>query len=200
MNPLENYWVDVNICWVYAKFLPFLFILLFSLLLFYFFQKKIVSKNKILVTITCFIFLVIPFSSYFYFFPVYRGDIFDLAEKPQTSIKFSKNKKLVIFVLPDCSYCHESKFFIEKLIKRNPTIEIEIWICGIESDSYYESIKSQKLKIRPYSEFNKIISLTQGIFPTYAISEKQKLVNSWTNQSFGARSLDEIEAFFEVHK
>ncbi len=42
--------------------------------------------------------------------------------------------------------------------------------------------------------------ITNGVFPTFAITKNGKLEKRWSNQSFGTRALDEIESFFEVHK
>lgn len=79
-------------------------------------------------------------------------------------------------------------------------MEVEIWISGDQQDSFYKSIELKKVKILQNNEIDETIRLTHGIFPTYLITKNQKVVKLWTNQSFGARSLDEIEAFFKVHK
>jgi glutaredoxin len=162
--------------------------------------KQNLIRKKLPKFASYFLILFSPISIYFYLFPIYQGDIFDLGQKPKTTIQFSTNKKLVVFALPDCPYCHESRLILEKLLKRNPSIQIEIWICGNQFDSYYSSIESKNLKIIQFNEFDKTIYLTEGVFPTYVITENRKLVKRWTNRTFGARSLDELEAFFEVHK
>jgi hypothetical protein len=200
MNWFEDILLNINLSWFSVRIMPFILIQSIAILVCSLLIKTRIFNLRILKITFFTIIFCGPISIYFYFYPIYRGDLFELGGRPNTKIEFPKQKKLVVFVLPDCPYCHESIYFIEKLLKRNSNMEIEIWICGNQEDSFYNSNHSKKLKISRINEFERTLHLTQGIFPTYTISEKQKLVKRWTNQSFGVRSLDEIEAFFEVHK
>ena len=199
MNSIETYFLDFGLSWSSSKALPYFLSILLGLILVFLLKKIRFNKKWIKWAISLFV-LLLPFSIYFAFYPIYEGDFSNQGIKPKSKIQFPSSKTLTVVVLPDCPYCHESIYFIEKLLKRNSNMEIEIWICGNQEDSFYNSNHSKKLKISRINEFERTLHLTQGIFPTYTISEKQKLVKRWTNQSFGVRSLDEIEAFFEVHK
>ena len=78
-------------------------------------------------------------------------------------------------------------------------VQIEIWISGDQEEGFYNSMRSKRFKILQNNEFDETVFLTKGVFPTFVISKNQKLIKRWTNQYFGARALDEIESFFEVH-
>ena len=197
MNSFEYILLEVNFSWLFARLLPYLLIQMIAVLIYLISRKKIKFRRKIFNPLLSAFILFSPTPIYFYFFPIYQGDIYELGEKPKTKIKFSKDTKLVVFALPECPYCHESVVILKQLLKRNPKLKIEIWITGDYGDTFYNSILSKRVKILQNKQFEKTIYLTKGIFPTFAITSNGKLVECWSNQTFGARALDKIEFFFE---
>lgn len=199
MNSFELILLKLNLSWVLARILPFILIQAFAISTFFILRKKLIVRKKIFVLLLSVILLLGPTTIYFYFYPIFKGDVLNLGERPRTKILFSEKKKIVVFVLPDCSYCHESLTVLRDLLKRNPNLQIEIWITGENKDSFYNSIDSDRVKIVCNDKFDQTIYLTQGVFPTYALTNKKKLIKRWTNESFGARALDEMEQFFKVY-
>ena len=199
MNMLENFFLNLNFSWFSSRFSAYMVIQLISIVVFYIIRKKNHFKRKFFKLALYSFILLTPTLTYFYFYPIFKGDVLNLGEKPRTKILFSEKKKVVVFVLPDCSYCHESLTVLRDLLKRNPNLQIEIWITGENKDSFYNSIDSDRVKIVRNDKFDQTIYLTQGVFPTYALTNKKKLIKRWTNESFGARALDEMEQFFKVY-
>jgi hypothetical protein len=196
---LENFFLNLNFSWFSSRFSAYMVIQLISIMIFYIIRKKNHFKRKFFKLALYSLILLTPTLTYFYFYPIFKGDVLNLGERPRTKILFSEKKKIVVFVLPDCSYCHESLTVLRDLLKRNPNLQIEIWITGENKDSFYNSIDSDRVKIVRNDKFDQTIYLTQGVFPTYALTNKKKLIKRWTNESFGARALDEMEQFFKVY-
>jgi hypothetical protein len=196
---LENFFLNLNFSWFSSRFSAYIVIQLISILVFYIIKIKNQFKRKFFKLALYAFILLTPTLTYFFFYPIFKGDILNLGEKPRTKVLFSEKKKVVVFVLPDCAYCHESLSVLRGLLKRNPKLQIEIWITGENKDSFYNSIDSDRVKIVRNDKFDQTIYLTQGVFPTYALTNKKKLIKRWTNESFGARALDEMEQFFKVY-
>jgi hypothetical protein len=198
MNPIEQFFLDLNFSWFISRIAPFFIIQISACLVYVLSRKKVFLRNKIRSIVYALFILTAPIFFYFYSNPIYQGDLFDLGETPSTKVEFPKEKKLIVFTLPDCPYCHESVIFLKRLIKRSPKLEIEIWITGQENDPFYNLIRSKRVKIVQNEDFDNTVYLTKGIFPCFVISNEEKLVKRWTNKTFGMRALDEIEQFFEV--
>jgi hypothetical protein len=141
--------------------------------------------------------VILPLTCYFLFNPIYTGDISKNGKKVKTNFQFSNKKKLVILVLPDCPYCHESIVISKKLIERNPKIEIEYWVIGDMKDSKIEQLRSAKISVIQNDDIENAIYLSKGIFPTYVLTNHREIEKRWTNNEFGVIALDEIEQFFK---
>ncbi len=196
MNLFEAFFLNLSFSWTFSKFAPYLIILSLSIYLSIKIKKTIATKPIIKLLLTSFIFSI-PIATYFFFFPIYTGDLINTGKKVKTNFEFSERKKLVVIVLPDCPYCHESMIISKKLIERNPKLEIEYWVTGDVTDSKIEKLKSDKISVIKNPEIDKTIYLTEGVFPTYALTYNRKLEKRWTNNEFGVLALDEIERFFE---
>ncbi len=195
LNFFEAFFLNLSFSWTFSKFAPYLIIFILS---FFGFRKiiKVISPKPLLkITLGIFIFLL-PILSYFFLFPIYTGDLINAGKKVKTNFEFSERKKLVVIVLPDCPYCHESMIISKKLIERNPKLEIEYWVTGDVTDSKIEKLKSNRISIIKNPEIDKTIYLTEGVFPTYALTNNRNLEKRWTNNEFGVLALDEIEQFF----
>jgi hypothetical protein len=197
MNRIESFFLDLNFSWTLSKISPLLMIIVFSIFIFWILKKLFPFKIRLFIGVFIFITLT---TCYFYVFPVYKGDLYDLGDQPKTKIKLPINKRLIVFALPGCPYCHESVKYLQRLIERNSNIELEIWITGEQKDLFYNSIISDRVKIKANIDSDETFYITNGVFPTFAITKNGKLEKRWSNQSFGTRALDEIESFFEVHK
>lgn len=194
MNQIEDFFLALNTSWILSKFIPYFLIFLISIFL----LKKLKSINFQKPLIKKFIGLLIvilPITFYLLFNPIYIGDITNKGIKVKSKIIFSKEKKLIILVLPECPYCHESIAISKKLIERNPKLKIEYWVTGDVIDSKFDKLKSDRISILQNREIEKTIYLTEGVFPTYLITKNKQIVKRWTNNEFGVLALDEIEFF-----
>lgn len=199
MNYLENFLLESGLSWSASKAFPYLFCVLFGLILVFIF-RKIKIKTKWIFRIILILFFLLPFVIYFSIYPIYEGDFSNQGIKPHSSIQFPSSKSLTVIALPDCPYCYQSIALMKKIKKRNPTIPISYWIVSADT----LPPKSAILKVIP-SEFStsqhhnvsEISKLVQGTFPCFIISENKKAVKLWNNNQFGVCALDEIEEFFK---
>jgi hypothetical protein len=196
MNVIENFLLDFNLSWTTSKYLPVVLIIIVWILIF-----RIILNFKALTTLLKItigiLVLFLSLTSYFIFNPVYTGDIYNGGEIIETKLVFPNQKKLIVIALSDCQYCHQSIEILNKLTERNPKIQIEYWLTGSGFDAEITRLKSKQIVVKQNSEIEESILLTEGVFPTFVLSQKGKLAKRWTNQSFGSLALDEIESFFD---
>ena len=100
MNMLENFFLNLNFSWFSSRFSAYMVIQLISIVVFYIIRKKNHFKRKFFKLALYSFILLTPTLTYFYFYPIFKGDVLNLGEKPRTKILFSEKKKVVVFVLP----------------------------------------------------------------------------------------------------
>ncbi len=196
MNVIENLLLDFNLSWTASKYLPIVLIIIVWILIF----RIILNLNSLITLLKITIGILVLFlslTSYFIFNPVYTGDIFNEGKTVETKLIFPKQKKLIVIALSDCPYCHQSIEILNKLTERNQKIQIEYWLTGGGFDAKITRLKSKRIDVKQNIEIEESILLSEGVFPTFVLIEKGKLVKRWTNQSFGTLALDEIETFFD---
>jgi hypothetical protein len=165
----------------------------------YLFFRKFKFKKNYLNLLKSILLLALPISIYFALHPIYEGDIFNLGIKINSTIELKSNKTLSIVVLPDCPFCMETIPLVKNLKERNPKMNVE-YIIAANPHEIPHGIADKIPKncmFRIESDLQKLGQITHGAFPTYLISENEKIVLLWRSEHFGTKALDEIESFFK---
>jgi hypothetical protein len=199
MNSIETYFLDFGLSWSLSKALPYFLAILLGLILALLLKKIRFNKKSIKWAISLFG-LLLPFSIYFAFYPIYEGDFSNQGIKPKSQIQFPSSKTLTVVVLPDCPYCHQSIPIINKIKTRNPKMTINYWVVASDSLPAKTRILSKipsEFRVFQQHDVVEISQLTLGTFPCFVLSDKKKVNKVWNNNQFGVQAIDEIEAFFE---
>ena len=221
MNSVELFFLDLGFSWTFSKLFPYLFSIVVGIILVLFYSKffssrlKNISRTYFLyrkktVTLSLnfflqFILILIPFSIYFAYSPIYKGDF---SNNSVEILKSEDEKELVsgkFFVLsiPGCPHCFNTIDKMIKIKKRIPNIEIEYVVCSNDPETlrpYQDQIPNIKLlgdyiNVR-LAENSEIISrLASGRFPSFALVQKNKIFK-WSNDNFGVCAVDYVESIF----
>ena len=198
MNKIDLIILDLGLGWTQGKLVSYGLFLFIGFVL-YLLIRKLKVKNRILNLLKSIITIVFPISTYFIFYPIYEGDIFNLGLKTKLTIELNTEKTLSIVVLPDCPFCLETIPLAKKLKARNPKMNIE-YIIASRPNEFPHGIADKIPKncnFRLESDLQKLGQVTHGAFPTYIISNNKTIVRLWRNEHFGTKALDEIETFFK---
>ncbi|MBM3185900.1 MAG: hypothetical protein FJZ67_06335 [Bacteroidetes bacterium] len=198
MNWIETHFLDIGLSWSSSKALPYFLSILLGLILVFLIKKIRFNKNWIKWAISLFV-LLLPFSVYFAFYPIYEGDFSNLGVIPNSKIKFPTQKALTVVVLPDCPYCHQAIPLIDKIKSRNPKMTINYWVVTSDSLPPKTGILSKissDYQVCQRLDVVEISQLVLGTFPCFILSENNKAIKVWNNNQFGVRALDEMEGFF----
>jgi len=195
MNSIELLVLQLWGSFLVAKFLPFVLLLLAGLLIGRILYIKFSSRkiNRTILVAFCSLSTITPVACYFALFPIYQGDLIDLGYKPKTSIRFGQSKKLVVIALPGCRYCSESTQHMKGIEPYTKT-PIEYWVLGSDSLdlSAYQALVGNQINCELKSNLSEVLPITEGSFPTYVLIENGKITKAWHNDSFGVRSLNEL--------
>jgi len=198
LNNLDLYLLDFGLSWTQSKLIGYCIFISLGIIFLIVFKKWKIKKNY-LNLLKSILIAGLPISIYFAFYPIYEGDIFSSGVKIKSSIELSNEKTLSIVVLPDCPFCLETIPLVKKLKERNPKINIE-YIIASRPNEIPHGIADKIPKnctFRLVSDLQKLGQITHGAFPTYLISENEKIVILWRSEHFGTKALDEIESFFK---
>lgn len=181
-----------------SKFVPYILMILLGLLLAKLFLKKTISLKLLFRFPILFVVLLVPFSVYFAFVPIYEGDFSNEGREIKQKLNLSEDKNLLIIILADCPYCIESIKTSKTLFKKEKKLKIEYVIVNGEKQ---DSIKfSRMLKgVAACSLIKNSIPLqevTQGSFPSFIMTKNKKPKKVWNNNTFSVRAWDEIIATF----
>ena len=86
MNPIEQFFLDLNFSWFISRIAPFFIIQISACLVYVLSRKKVFLRNKIRSIVYALLVLTAPIFFYFYSNPIYQGDLFDLGETPSTKV------------------------------------------------------------------------------------------------------------------
>lgn len=198
MNVVEQFLLNSGFSWMWSKLSIFIFIFLVSLTIAIFLLIKTHWSKFLKIPLAIFI-TVLPFTIYFIFYPIYTGDLIDESKKVSSNYLFPSNKTLNIFVLKGCPFCENTIEYMIDLHNRKPVIPIRYIIIGERDDKFpgfTNKIPSYCEKVYEPSGL-KAGELTEGNYPCYVLSKNGKGEKKWFNDSFGMKSMDIIEAFFE---
>jgi hypothetical protein len=194
---MESFLLNLGLSFTLSKLIPYLFSLVFGLILTFLFLKKS-KKNgiglvpKLLISS---VLVVAPFLIYFAIHPIYQGDFSNNSYSVASTIDFPKKKQLTIIALANCPYCIQSIEASKLLKKKNPAISIEYWVLSnnpmhqLKYKKLLGNTAQVKLKARISDE---LAVIAKGSYPTFVISNKHKAIKVWNNDSFGVMAMDEV--------
>lgn len=196
-NAFEDILLDIGLGWTLAKFLPFFLLILAGGLLAWRLikWKQLLWLKLIIISVLS----LSPAATYFYFFPIYQADFFNITYKPAVMPKITQNEAfLAVVVLPGCPYCEGSVKTMNALIKKNPKLQIYYYLVSEDpiSEAKFKRNLNAKIKVIYNQDATLWMLASEGIFPSYLLFDKGKLKAAWHNTTFGVRSLD----FLAVYK
>jgi len=194
---MESFLLNLGLSFTSSKLFSYIFFVGIGLLLAFLFFKK--SKNgsisKIPKLIISLVLFVSPFLIYFAIHPIYQGDFSNNSYPIDSKVDFPKNKQLTIIALANCPYCIQSIETSKLLKKKNPGMRIEYWVLS-SSPAHYMKYKKLlgnaaqiKLKARISDE---LAIIAKGSYPTFVLSDNNKGIKAWNNDSFGVMAMDEV--------
>jgi hypothetical protein len=194
MNWIESLLLDVGFSWSWSKLLPFFMVSILGSIGWMLFQKRIPTiRLKVVFFIVS---IAIPFFSYFIYSPLYRNDFngtYVIRPIPKELIRMEKNE-LVVLALPHCPFCFESIAIANKLIKRNPGIQITYLVLSHEPTgaNKFRSLADKRIRFKLAIHFSELETVCSGMFPAFLI-RKDAAISVWDFNQIGPSSLDEIE-------
>lgn len=192
MNFFETIFLDLGFSWTLAKLIPYVLMALLGFILVYTLHQRVKQRLKkwLSMSILC----LLPFGTYFAFFPIYQGDFVNTHFQPTCLEKFPSKITLNVVVLPSCPYCHETIPFMNKLIERHPNLHIRYVVVAKSSKSMrgFRSTLNRKIAVDLSKKPEDWIIMAQGGFPCMILSEHKKIIYAWENDHFGVRAIDDI--------
>ena len=197
MNLFEIFLLDLGFSWQNSRLLPFVIILISSLVIVWLIRRHKFNKLWLNVSLKMAI-VIFPLVLYFMVYPVYKGDLWDLSRNLTIKNKESVSKSsLQVYVLPNCPYCVETIELMNLFHKRNPKIKIEYVIVSASGGGKMVKTIPEYIKVIYEPNSRSIEKITQGSYPSFVMS-KNKTLFIWDNNSFGLKSLDVIESAFSI--
>jgi hypothetical protein len=196
-KPIELHLIQLNWSWTIAKLTPYLFYIVEGLMLFFIFKKTLKLSNylKLIILVLAF---VLPFLIGFAFNPIYQGDF-----SKQGVLSFTKpsdkdiaDYDLLVYTIPGCPFCHESTFFANLMQKRVPSLRINYIVCTTDSAQIepYRINLDKKINVSLAENPTKASQTAGGSFPAFLLIKNNKAIQKWSNDQFGVRAKDLVEA------
>jgi thiol-disulfide isomerase/thioredoxin len=192
MNFFESIFLNLGFSWTLAKLIPYLLMALLGFTLVYTFHGKIQHRVKKWISMS--LVALLPFGTYFTFYPIYQGDFVNDHFLPEQLDNFPSKLSLNIVVLPGCPYCHETISLMNELKARYPKLHIRYVVVG-ESKQVIHAFKSKldsKINVQLSKTPKDWIIMAQGGFPCMILSKDKKIIYAWENGHFGVRAIDDI--------
>jgi len=194
---MENFLLNLGLSFTLSKLFSYLLFVVIGILLAFFFLKK--SKNrrisKVPKLIISLVLFVAPFLIYFAIHPIYVGDFSNNSYLIESKVDFPKKKQLTIFALANCPYCIQS-IEISKLLKdKNPEIRIEYWVMSSNPvhQLKYKKLLGNAAQVKLKARFSDDLAvIAKGSYPTFVLSDNNKGIKAWNNDSFGVMAMDEV--------
>lgn len=203
MNYFELAFLELGFSWTTSKCLPYILAFFLGILIFVFLKRLLKSVNKFLKVTFLVIGLVLPFTLYFAWSPIYEGDFsnkyrIENIEKIQQE---REHQTFVFIAIPNCKYCKGALKRIEKMIERQPNLNVEVVVCTrkIETLNWYKKFLSEKIKVTQVKYPNLYRRLAKNRFPSFALVQKESIA-TWEYDYFGVRAMDFIESVFSKQK
>ena len=160
---------------------------------FVFLRKRIKSS---FVRVLCSLFIVIPFFTYFLYKPIYQGDFSNSPKvlNENKSLNEINYNRLSVITIPNCPYCFEVIPLLNKIQERN-NCEIDFIVLSSDSSTlnWYKKEVNNSINVVLGDSLDDLSFLAEGRFPSFVWKSKNKKINMWSNDKFGAPAIDWVE-------
>ena len=194
---IENFSINVGLSWTISKISPY-FISICCGILLLINLKKIEFKNKIIKSITCTFALIIPFGISFGLHPIYQGDFSKSGQSTVINASPNDIKKdgLTVVSIPNCPFCFEAISKLKIIKHRNPKLHIEFIVCTKNKKDILNYIKESEglFNIRTAENPDSLAKTAGYKFPVFIKVKDKKPTYIWSNDQFGVRAIDMLEA------
>lgn len=195
-NSIEVFLLEIGFNWTLSKFIPYLYaIVLGFILLKLSFKLRLHFWVKIPIGIFL---LLLPFSSYFFFYPIYQPDLFNTVYKPKIlPPQKPRQTTLAVVVLPGCPYCMQTTEVMNRLAAQNKHLQISYYLVSEDpiSEQLFRKKLNKGIAVRYAKDETLWMLAAEGVFPSYLLFDKKQLKRAWHNTTFGVRALDELRKF-----
>ena len=191
---METLLLNLGLSFTQSKALSYAIFVLLGFLFAFLFFKKSKSKKAIRISISLGLF-IIPFLIYFAIHPIYEGDFSNNSYPVESKIDFPKKKQLTIIALANCPYCIQSIETSKLLKKNNPGIRIEYWVLSTNPVHLlkYKKLLGNTAQVKLKAGISDDLAvLAKGSYPTFVISDTNRAIKAWNNDSFGVMAMDEV--------
>ena len=157
------------------------------------FKQKLNSFSKIISIVSFFVLGGIAFAVN----PIYEGDFSNTYDEIViTGTKEVVPEGLTMLALPGCPHCYGRIGTLNRLLKRNPGLKIQI-IFQANAESViaeYESKLLSNISVLVYENDKMLNQLGIRKYPAFLYNNNEGLLHKWKNDDFGNPALDFIEA------
>jgi hypothetical protein len=192
MNFFETIFLNLGFSWTAAKLIPYLMMALLGFILVYTFHRKI--QHRVKKWLSMILLCLLPFGTYFAFYPIYQGDFVNVHFQPKQLDKFPAKPTLTIVVLPSCPYCHETITLMNHLKESYPKLNIRYVVVAESRQAMhvFRSKLNSKIEVQLSKTPKDWIIMAQGGFPCMILSNHKNIIYAWENGNFGVRAIDDI--------
>ena len=161
--------------------------------------RKKFAKQRLLKWAFRLTLLVVPFTLYFIYAPIYQGDFSNNVVEVERIDSYAEltGEKLVVISMPNCPFCYLTIDRVLKLKERVPEAEIEYVVCSSILDQgyidWFQEKGGDKITVRFADSSAALTHLAEGAFPTFILVDGNKPLKKWSNDGFGAAAMDEVE-------
>jgi len=183
--------------WTMSKLLPYITLVIEGILLAYSFAKGFKIKVKIVKVLVALVLFAAPFIAGFVLHPIYQGDFSsEGTEAASDKVKVDEKYDLLVVTIPGCPYCLASIEQLKMIKKRTPEANILFSVCSSDKRDLelYKTLIDGKFDIALADDVEASVKLAEGHFPTFVQIKKGLPVYKWSNDQFGAGSMDKFEA------
>ncbi len=193
--------------WTISAITPWLLVFALSFTIMYVLLRKLrLQKGKWLLVLIPILFLGLNFIVN----PIYEADYIKNGDKLNIddhvlldSLANKSNTFTGLVCIADlgCPFCKiATKHRLNVIKERFPESEIYITLNSKKQahiDQYVDETGAVNIEFLKIDKSREILELSRGVFPTFILIHKGKIVHRWTNSQLGYPALDKIEAYIK---
>ena len=197
---IEEIALKTGMPWTLSKALPYLLLILTGILTSIWFARYLHIKNNGVKAALLLIVLVLPFGTGFILHPIYEGDFSKNGQalNPGSSLEDFKNTDLAVIAIPGCPYCHGSIDDLKKLKERNPSLRVKFIVLSSDPEDLtpYHIQTGDTIEVVNSSQLDSLGKIASYSFPSFVQIRNNKAILKWSNDQFGVRAKDLLEAAY----
>jgi len=198
LKNIEFFGVNTGLSWTLSKIIPYATLLIFGILIAIWIKNHLYIQMKAARVALIVLGLAGPFALGFILSPIYEGD-FSKSGSPippgQYPAEFS-NADLTVIAIPDCPFCAGSIEKLKVIRKRNPGVRISFVVCSSNPETLerYIQMAGNQFEVRLSKDLEFLPKVADFSFPTFVQVKNGQPVYKWSNDQFGVRAVDQLEA------